>query len=80
MGTAKLYGEIWKTMLRSPRARHMAIKYLEMKVPKDIDEAGKLNKSNDEPAASHRKNKIYRSKYNLIISEGKMVVETLKPG
>ena len=43
VGTSKLFGEIWKTMLRSPRARLMSIKYLDMKIPKDIDEAVALN-------------------------------------
>jgi hypothetical protein len=43
VGTAKLYGEIWKTMLRSPRSRLTAIKYLEVKVPKNIDETASLN-------------------------------------
>ena len=46
VGTSKFYGEIWKTMLRSTRAREMAIKYLDIKVPKDIDEAASLNPQN----------------------------------
>ena len=72
VGTAKLYGEIWKTMLRSPRSRLCAIKYLDLKIPKNIDEAAKLNISPTE--IMHKKNRIYPSKYSLIITQGKMVV------
>ena len=43
VGTTKLYGEIWKTMLRSPRAREMAIKYLDSKIPRDVDDLVALN-------------------------------------
>ena len=52
VGTSKLYGEIWKTMLRSPRARHMSINYLKLKVPKDIDEATTLNKRGEANGAA----------------------------
>ena len=45
VGTSKLFGEIWKTMLRSPRSRLTAIKYLDTKIPRTIDEASELNKS-----------------------------------
>lgn len=44
VGTSKLFGEIWKTMLRSPRSRLTAIKYLEQKIPKHMYEAVELNK------------------------------------
>ena len=44
VGTAKFYGEIWKTMLRSPRCRLTAIKFLDLKIPRNIDEAATLNK------------------------------------
>ena len=43
VGTSKLYGEIWKTMLRSPRARLTAIKYLDLKIPKNIDDIASIN-------------------------------------
>lgn len=76
VGTSKLYGEIWKTMLRSPRARLTAIKYLEIKVPKNIDEAGTLNAAASATPLPHKKNCIYLSKYNMIITRGKMLVET----
>ena len=46
VGTSKLYGEIWKTMLRSPRTRLTAIKYLDLKIPKNIDEAASMNPKN----------------------------------
>ena len=74
VGTSKFYGEIWKTMLRSPRTRLSAIKYLDAKVPKNIDEAAMLSNSEKDPLA-HKKNRIYPSKYNLIITQGKMMVE-----
>jgi hypothetical protein len=37
VGSSEFYGEIWKAMLRTPRTRLSAIKYLEKKIPKDID-------------------------------------------
>ena len=43
VGTSKFYGEVWKTMLRSPRAREMAIKFLDAKIPKELKEACNLN-------------------------------------
>ena len=44
VGTAKLFGEIWKTVLRSPRTRVMGLKYLNDKIPRDVDEVAALNK------------------------------------
>ncbi len=52
VGTSKFFGEVWKTMLRSPRAREMAIKYLDVKVPRDIDEAAALNLENDDESGT----------------------------
>ena len=43
VGTSKLYGEIWKTALRTPKARLPALKYMERRIPKNIDEAVTLN-------------------------------------
>ena len=42
VGTSKFFGEIWKTMLRTPRCRLSAIKYLDRKIPKDIETAFKF--------------------------------------
>lgn len=76
VGTSKMYGEIWKTMLRSGRAREMAIKYLESKIPRDIDEAVILNSNQgEEERPAHRKQEIFLSKYNVVIRGGKMLVE-----
>ena len=33
VGTSEFYGEIWKAMLRTPRARLSAIRYLEKRIP-----------------------------------------------
>ena len=35
VGTSKFFGEIWKSMLRTPRARLSCIKFLVRKIPKD---------------------------------------------
>ena len=69
VGTSKLYGEIWKTMLRTPRAREMAIKYMDIKIPRDIDEAVALN--NDERVDRHanKKQAIFLSKYDVVIND-----------
>ena len=34
VGTSKFFGEIWKTILRTPRIRTGALKYLDRKIPK----------------------------------------------
>ena len=36
VGTSEFYGEIWKAMLRTSRARLSAVKYLEKRIPKDL--------------------------------------------
>ena len=51
----------------------MAIKYLDMKIPKDIDEAVALNKEKVERQA-HRRQCILLSRYDLVINRGKMIV------
>jgi hypothetical protein len=37
VGTSEFFGEIWKAMLRTTRTRLSSIKYLEKKIPKDLD-------------------------------------------
>ena len=39
VGTSKFFGEIWKAMLRTPRTRLSAIKFLVRKIPKDRQQA-----------------------------------------
>jgi len=34
VGTSEFFGEIWKAMLRTPRARLSAIRYLDKRIPK----------------------------------------------
>ena len=55
VGTSKLYGEIWKTILRSPRARVMSLKFLNEKIPRDVDDAAALNKEITVSRQAHRK-------------------------
>ena len=42
VGTSEFYGEIWKAMLRTPRARLSAIKYLDKKIPQTIKHAREI--------------------------------------
>jgi hypothetical protein len=44
VGTSEFYGEIWKAMLRTNRTRLSAIKYLDKRIPKDLDAAIELKK------------------------------------
>ncbi len=44
VGTSEFYGEIWKTMLRTNRTRLSAIKYLEKRIPKDLDAAREMKR------------------------------------
>lgn len=39
VGTSEFYGEIWKAMLRTPRARLSAIKYLDKRIPVNLKKA-----------------------------------------
>lgn len=39
VGTSEFYGEIWKAMLRTPRARLSAIRFLEKRIPKSLKHA-----------------------------------------
>ena len=74
VGTSKLFGEIWKTMLRSPRAREMAVKYLDIKIPKNIDEAVALNNEVRVERQVHKKQGVRLSRYDVVINQGKMSV------
>jgi hypothetical protein len=42
VGTSEFFGEIWKAMLRTPRTRISAIKYLDKKIPRDLEAAKAL--------------------------------------
>jgi len=61
VGTSKFFGEIWKAMLRTPRCRLSAIKYLDRKIPREIQD----------------NNRITLSPYNLVIKNGRMVLESV---
>jgi hypothetical protein len=37
VGTSEFFGEIWKAMLRTPRSRLSAIKYLDKRIPKTLE-------------------------------------------
>jgi hypothetical protein len=45
VGTSEFYGEIWKTMLRTNRTRLSAIKYLEKRIPKDLETAKEMKRT-----------------------------------
>lgn len=45
VGTSKFFGEIWKTMIRTPRARNSAIKFLDRRIPKSPKQAAALLES-----------------------------------
>lgn len=62
VGTTKFFGEIWKAMLRTPRCRLSAIKYLDRKIPRNIQIAQKLIKDG----------KIYISPYHYEIKLGRV--------
>ena len=68
VGTSKFIGEIWKSMLRTPRARLSAIKFLGRRIPKDI-----------EAAVKNVQHKIYVSQYNLVIRNGTLTIEDYNP-
>ena len=44
VGTSEFFGEIWKSMLRTTRTRLSAIKYLDKKLPRDLEAAKKDTK------------------------------------
>jgi hypothetical protein len=39
VGTSEFFGEIWKAMLRTPRARLSAIKYVDKRIPRNLSQA-----------------------------------------
>jgi hypothetical protein len=51
VGTSRFFGEIWKTMLRSPKCCEPAIKYLDSKIPRNPRDA------------SQKEDKIHESEY-----------------
>ena len=59
VGTSEFYGEIWKAMLRTSRARLSAIRYLEKRIPKDLRQAKQYRD----------KNIVYLSAYTIKIIE-----------
>ena len=62
VGTTKFFGEIWKAMLRTPRCRLSAIKYLDRKIPRNTQIAHKLIKDG----------KLYLSPYHYEIKLGRV--------
>ena len=58
VGTSKLFGEIWKTIVRAPRARVMALKFLNERIPRDVDDASALNKDVAIERHAHRKQQV----------------------
>jgi len=42
VGTSKFFGEIWKTIIRTPRVRLSAMKFLDRKIPKNPKAAAAL--------------------------------------
>lgn len=64
VGTTEFYGEIWKAMLRTTRTRLSAIKYLEKRIPKDLDQARSMAKLQQ----------IYPSKYIIRVCEQKVTL------
>jgi len=39
VGTSEFYGEVWKAMLRTPRSRLSAIRQLDKRIPKSLEQA-----------------------------------------
>jgi hypothetical protein len=68
VGTSKFFGEIWKTIIRSPRCRLPAMKYLDRKIPKDVEAAQRLM-GNDGTKC------VNLAQYGLVVREGKVIVE-----
>jgi len=62
VGTTKFFGEIWKAMLRTPRCRLSATKFLDRRIPRSTQQALKLIKDG----------KIYLSPYHYQIQLGKV--------
>ena len=71
VGSSKFFGEIWKTMLRTPRCRLSAIKYLDRRIPKDIETAARLIKDGKG---------VHISNNNLVVRDGKTSLEEYVKG
>jgi len=68
VGTSNFFGEIWKTIIRSPRCRLPAMKYLDRKIPKDVEAAQRLMGNEGTKC-------VNLAQYGLIVREGKVIVE-----
>ncbi|CDW85800.1 n-terminal domain-containing protein [Stylonychia lemnae] len=64
VGTSEFYGEIWKAMLRTQRTRVSAIKYLDKRIPKDLEQARLMAKQQ----------LIYPSKYTVKVIDQKVTL------
>lgn len=62
VGTTKFFGEIWKAMLRTPRCRLSAMKFLDRRIPRNTQAALKLIKEG----------KVYLSPYHYEIKMGRV--------
>jgi hypothetical protein len=65
VGTSEFYGEIWKAMLRTPRARLSAIRYLDKRIPKNLKQAKDLRD----------KNLIHATEYTIKIINHEVILE-----
>lgn len=70
-------------MLRTPRCRLSAIKYLDRKIPKDVDNAIKWIKDVKDPKdkkddATYRG--IHLSSFNMVVRDGKASLEEFQKG
>lgn len=79
VGTSKFFGEIWKTIIRCPRCRLPAMKYLDRKIPKDVETAQKLCNAELKDAKDPKESKEYKGVqvplYNLVVRDGKAVIQ-----
>mmetsp|Transcript_28988 Transcript_28988/g.35941 ORF Transcript_28988/g.35941 Transcript_28988/m.35941 type:complete len:240 (+) Transcript_28988:330-1049(+) len=73
VGTSKFFGEIWKTMIRTPRVRLSAIKFLDRRIPRNPKQASAL--LNPVPNGQQSQQKLCPSRYEQLIKFGKMIVE-----
>ena len=64
VGTSEFFGEVWKAMLRTQRCRLSAIKYLEKRIPRDLDGARALSKQ--------EKPQVFASKYTVKVVDQKV--------
>jgi hypothetical protein len=70
-------------MLRTPRTRLSAIKYLDRKIPKDVDHATKLIKEIKDPKdkkddMSYKG--VHLSNFNMVVRDGKASLEEFQKG